>query len=1039
MNLALSVFPLPEQFYQNYHASDASALQQLIDHVQLSPEQRQQIRQNAHQLVLTIRAHAEKSAWLEAFLHEYQLSTQEGTALMCLAEAILRIPDKETVDRLIADKITTANWQRHLDGSSLFVNAGTWGLLLTGKLLKQDDSSNLRAALQSVLAKGGEPIVRSAIGAAVRLLGRKFIIGRSIEHALSKSRSTEQHGYRFSYDMLGEGARTMHDAKKYFAAYANAIAAVGQANAGRGPIDGPGISVKLSALHPRYEWTQRERCITELLPKLIELTTLASQSNINFTIDAEEADRLELSLEIFTLLCRETKLAHWQGLGLAVQAYQKRALPTLQWLIDLARQTRHKFMVRLVKGAYWDSEIKRGQERGLPDYPVFTRKAATDVSYLACAKEMLAASDVLYSQFATHNGYTAAALLTLAQDTPFELQRLFGMGEALHEQIMLNTQRRITSRIYAPVGGYQDLLPYLVRRLLENGANTSFVNQISDEQIAIDDLLADPIEIMEQAQPKAHPRIVLPAQMYGEARKNSPSYDVSNRVDLKAIEEGLRAAEQIRWQAGPIINGKLNEAALDSITNPADLRQQVGTVGNATADHVESALKSAADAAPQWNATNVEQRARCLERAADMMAARMPALMGLVIREAGKTIPDAIAELREAIDFCRYYAAQAREKFTQPLTLPGPTGERNTLQLHGRGVFLCISPWNFPCAIFMGQVSAALAAGNAVIAKPAEQTPLIAAEAVRILHEAGIPPNVLHLLPGPGETVGASLVRDLRIAGIAFTGSTETARLIAKTLAERGGPIVPFIAETGGVNAMLVDSSALSEQVTGDVLLSAFGSAGQRCSALRLLILQERIADRMLEMVSGAMMELRIGNPTKLATDIGPVIDRSAQAMLKAHAEKMRQEARLLAQVPYTDECEHGCFFTPHLFEIKQVSALQKEVFGPILHVARYREQDLDAVIDAVNGTGYGLTFGIHSRIDQKIDYLAHRIRAGNIYVNRSMIGAVVGVQPFGGEGLSGTGPKAGGPYYLPRFATERTVSINTTAAGGNATLLAMS
>jgi RHH-type proline utilization regulon transcriptional repressor/proline dehydrogenase/delta 1-pyrroline-5-carboxylate dehydrogenase len=1034
---------LPRSFYQWSLAPDDDVLAAMLSDLAWDDSMHARVDTLARDIVATIRAEGETLSWLDALLHEYELTTQEGTALMCLAEAILRIPDRATADALIADKIAQADWKSHLRDAqtSLFVNAGTWGLLLSGKLLRAEEQTerSLTAALQRVLSKGGEPIVRQAIGASVRMLGRKFIVGRSIENALDRSRELAERGYRLSYDMLGEGARTMRDAEKYFASYARALEAVGRAAQNRGPIASPGISVKLSALHPRYEWAQRERVHAELTPKLIELGELAKRHDIGMTIDAEEADRLELSLEILARLCAEPLLAGWEGLGLAVQAYQKRGVEVVRRAIDLARDAKRRLMVRLVKGAYWDSEIKRAQERGLAGYPVFTRKPATDVSYLACAKEMLAADDVIYSQFATHNAYSVAAVLTLAGDRAFEFQKLYGMGDALHAHVYRRTEGRVPTRIYAPVGGYQELLPYLVRRLLENGANSSFVNQLSDPSVDVARLVADPVREIEAARPMANPRIALPRDLYGSARRNASAFDLSNPPDLARIVDGQDESDATDWQAGPIVDGVLLGGDRQPVTNPARRKQVVGEVAEADASHVEQALASAWRAWPRWNATPADARAAALERAADLLEARMPLIMGLVTREAGKTIPDAQAEVREAVDFCRYYALQAREKFSAPLSLPGPTGERNSLQLEGRGVFLCVSPWNFPLAIFMGQVTAALAAGNAVIAKPAEQTPLIAATAVRILHEAGVPPEALHLLPGRGEVVGAALTRDPRIAGIAFTGGTDTARIIARTLAERPGPIIPFIAETGGLNAMIVDSSALPEQVTGDVLLSAFGSAGQRCSALRLLLLQDNVAQHIVDMIAGAMQELRLGDPAKLETDVGPVIDGEALATLRDHSLTLRSCAKQIAFVQATPECSEGSFFTPCAFELRDPTQLTREVFGPVLHIARYRERDLEAVVDAVNATGYGLTFGMHSRIDSRIAQVAERIRAGNVYVNRGMTGAIVGVQPFGGEGLSGTGPKAGGPHYLLRFATEKTISINTTAAGGNATLLSMS
>jgi RHH-type proline utilization regulon transcriptional repressor/proline dehydrogenase/delta 1-pyrroline-5-carboxylate dehydrogenase len=960
---------------------------------------------------------------------------------MCLAEALLRIPDAETADALIKDKLGSGEWEKHLGTSeSLFVNASTWALMLTGRIMRfgTDETRDLAGVLRRLVAKSGEPVIRQAVIQAMRILGRQFVMGRTIEEALERARALEKRGYRYSYDMLGEAARTMRDADRYDRAYHGAIAAIGAAAGKRGPIESPGISVKLSALHPRYEFAQRERVMAELVPRLKALALAAKQVDIGFTVDAEEAERLDLSLDVIEALSGDPDLAGWNGFGLAIQAYQKRCIHLIDWLADMARRHRRRLMVRLVKGAYWDSEIKWSQERGLRGYPVFTRKLSTDVSYLACARKLLADPSAFYPQFATHNAHSLAAVLEMAGNRrDFEFQRLHGMGEALYDQIVGPDKLGLAARIYAPVGGHEDLLAYLVRRLLENGANTSFVNRIVDEKAPIEELIADPVARVRRLPVKPHPRIPLPADLYGGGRRNSRGIDLTDLDELVPLSDAMAAAID-GWAAAPTIGGVARGGTARPVINPADQRQAVGEVIEVGRQEVGDALTRAVREALAWAATPAGERAACLERAADLMEQNRPLLMAMCVREAGKTIPDALAEVREAVDFCRYYAQRAREDFAAPLALPGPTGERNQIALHGRGVFACISPWNFPLAIFTGQVTAALAAGNAVIAKPAEQTPLIAAAAVRLLHQAGVPADALHLLPGDGPGVGAPLVADPRVAGVAFTGSTETARAINQVLAARPGPIVPLVAETGGQNVMIVDSSALPEQVVRDVLISSFQSAGQRCSALRVLFVQEDIAERLEEMLVGAMAELRVGDPALLSTDVGPVIDAAAKETLEAHARRMAQEGQLLHCVPLGPDTEHGSFVAPRAFRIDRLDRLEREVFGPILHVIRFAGDRLDQVLDAVNATGYGLTLGIHSRIDSTVQHIHARLRVGNAYVNRNMIGAVVGVQPFGGEGLSGTGPKAGGPRYLHRFATERTLTIDTTAAGGNASLLSL-
>jgi len=1032
--------PLRAAIERCYREDESEAVARTLAAAELPPDLLDRIAERARGLVVEVRRQRLGKGGLDAFLHEYALSSREGIVLMCLAEALLRIPDAETVDRLIRDKLGQADWAQHLGQSeSLFVNASTWALMLTGRLMKADESEHdFAGVVRRLVARSGEPVVRQAVTAAMRILGRQFVMGRTIAEALERARPAERVGYRHSYDMLGEAARTAADARRYFESYEEAISALGAAVEGRGVVDAPGISVKLSALHPRYEEGQRQRAMTELLPSVLSLARHAKAQGIGFTIDAEESERLDLSLDLVEALVIDPSLAGWEGLGLAIQAYQKRVLPLIDWLADLAGRARRRLMVRLVKGAYWDSEIKRSQERGLEGYPVFTRKVATDASYLAAAKRLLAAAAAFFPQFATHNAHTLAAVLELAGERrDYEFQRLHGMGEALYEQVVGENKLARPCRVYAPVGSHEDLLAYLVRRLLENGANTSFVNRIVDDKAPIEEIIADPVARLRRLASKPHPRIPLPRDLYGGERRNSRGLDLSSRSELARLKLELEAAARVDWTSAPIVAGAELSGSARPVRDPVDRTRVVGGVVEAEPTQVDRAIERAKRAAAEWDATPAEIRARALEGAADLFEERMAALAAIVIREGGRIIPDAISEVREAVDFCRYYAACARADFAVPLAMPGPTGERDALELHGRGVFACISPWNFPLAIFTGQIAAALAAGNAVLAKPAEQTPLIAAAAVRLMHQAGIPSEVLHLLPGDGK-VGQRLVADPRVAGIAFTGSTETARAINRALAEREGPIAVLIAETGGQNAMVVDSSALPEQVVQDVLTSAFDSAGQRCSALRLLCLQSDIADRVIEMLKGAMAELRIGDPALLATDVGPVIDEDARAMLVQHDERMRREGRLLLECPLPAGLERGVFFAPRAFEIDRVARLTREVFGPILHVVRWRRGELDGLLAAIDATGYGLTLGIHSRIDGTVEAVRRRLHVGNAYVNRNMIGAVVGVQPFGGEGLSGTGPKAGGPHYLPRFAVERTVSIDTTAAGGNASLLSL-
>ncbi|MES2217301.1 MAG: bifunctional proline dehydrogenase/L-glutamate gamma-semialdehyde dehydrogenase PutA [Pseudomonadota bacterium] len=1026
---------------QAYRADETLCLQQLLPLAKFSADALQRIHQTAEKLVIATRKKSKRKGGLDSFLHQYDLSSEEGIALMCLAEALLRIPDNETVDRLISDKLGSADWEQHLNSNnSLFVNAATWSLMLTGKLYAPINlnETTLSATLKRLLGRTSSNVIRPIILQGMKIIGKQFVMGTTIKAALKRAQKFEAKGYRYSYDMLGEAARTAADAEKYFQSYVKAISAIGDSATQASPIENPGISVKLSALHPRYEYTQEERVLNELTPRLLELAKQAKAKNIGLTVDAEEADRLILSLKIFEKVFADPALTGWEGFGLAVQSYQKRCPALIDWLANLSRKHKRRIMVRLIKGAYWDTEIKLSQVQGLEGYPVFTRKNSTDVSFMACARKLFAAPDCFYPQFGTHNAYSVGAILELAGTSrDFEFQCLHGMGQPLYNQIVGKEHLDIPCRIYAPVGSHKDLLGYLVRRLLENGANTSFINRIADENLPIDKIIIDPHARIDQLISKPHPHIPLPRDIYAPERKNSRGLDLSNPIVFAGLKTAMAAALQNKWEATPLLAKKTPFASTPrKAFSPSKLTETCGTVTEATAADVEQALAMATAATASWANTPVTTRADCLNRAADLLEKNMPALIAEISLEGGKQIIDCMNEIREAIDFCRYYAARAVQDL-KPQILPGPTGEANQLSLHPRGVMVCISPWNFPLAIFTGQIVAALVTGNVVIAKPAEQTPLVAASAVKLLHEAGIPKDVLQLLPGSGEVVGAQLTKDPRVAGILFTGGTDTAQHIQQTLATRGGAIVPFVAETGGQNVMIVDSSALPEQVVLDVMNSAFNSAGQRCSALRVLFLQEDIAPRVLEMLTGAMAELSIGDPSLLATDIGPVIDADALAMLQKHVERMRQSAKIIYQMPL-DPKLNGYYFAPCVIEIPDLSLLPGEVFGAVLHVVRFKAKDLDKILDDVIATGYGLTMGIHSRIETTINHIKHRMPVGNIYVNRNMIGAVVGVQPFGGEKLSGTGPKAGGPHYLPRLCVERAVSINTTAAGGNTTLVSL-
>ncbi|HWM31858.1 MAG TPA: bifunctional proline dehydrogenase/L-glutamate gamma-semialdehyde dehydrogenase PutA [Methyloceanibacter sp.] len=1027
-------------------AEEGRLVESLIAKARVSEEERQRIERLAVMLVQAARAGRHEAGGVDSFLHEYGLSSEEGVLLLCLAEALLRIPDATTADRLIAGTIGSGDWARHLGQSdSLLVNASTWGLMLTGGVVDwgEGKGEDFTSQVQRLVARSGDPVIRQAVRQAMRILGNQFVLGETIEAALVNAEGEVAQGYRFSFDMLGEAARTAEDAERYTQRYEDAVAAIAAwagLPAARSEDElrrRPGLSVKLSALYPRYQPSQEPRLHEELVPRLIALAIAMRAAWLPLTIDAEEADKLDLSLALLEPLFTDPKLAGWNGLGLAVQAYSKRALTLIDWLAGVAEATGRRIPVRLVKGAYWDSEIKWAQEAGLASYPVFTRKVNTDVSYLAAARALLARPARFYPQFATHNAQTIAAIVELAGDAPYEFQRLHGMSEALHREVVRPETLGKPCRIYAPVGGHRDLLSYLVRRLLENGANTSFVNRLADDEAPISAIVDDPVEKAAVLAEKANPLIPLPPDLFMPERRNAlglPLFEPSIRVPLlRAIEAALETPAT----ANPIVSGEeIEEGEAEWITSPHDRRVVVGAVRAADAKAIDRAVNAAKAAGEDWDRRGGEARAALLDRAADLFEADRAPLMALLVREAGKTLGNAQSDLREAVDFLRYYAAEARRKFAEPRVLKGPTGERNELSLHGRGVFAAISPWNFPLAIFTGQIAGALAAGNAVVAKPSEQTPLIAARAVRLMHQAGIPVDVLHLLPGRGETVGGALVGDPRIAGVVFTGGTDTGIAINRVLAARDGPIPRLIAETGGLNAMIVDSSALPEQVVDDALASAFDSAGQRCSALRVLFLQEDVADETLRMLLGASRELKIGDPLDYATDIGPVIDEEARAALEVHKDRMRKEARELLDLPLSKDLAHGTYVAPAIYEIPAISALKHEVFGPILHVVRFAGDRLGEVCDAINATGFGLTIGLHSRINSTADFVAERVKIGNMYVNRNQIGAVVGVQPFGGEGLSGTGPKAGGPSYLEAFAVERVRATDLTASGGNTTLL---
>jgi len=1003
------------------HQDEHQAVTQLLHSNPLSGATRDTILQESRDLVTQCRADKSSNGILDAFLLEFGLSNAEGVALMCLAEALLRVPDALTADRLIAEKIKAGNWNSHRNKSkSLFVNASTWGLMLTGQLVSLDAeiTENTDNWVRRLTASAGEPVIRAAVMQAMKIMGGQYVLGRDIKEGLKRGAKQNDNNTRFSFDMLGEGARTDADAQKYLTAYASAIDNIGKSESSPERDEATdvnsanGISVKLSALHPRYYFAQYDLVMTELLPRIKQLCVQAAKYNIGLSIDAEEAYRLDISMDIFEILAKDKDLDGWQGLGFVLQAYQKRAPDTAKWLIGLAREANRRLMVRLVKGAYWDAEIKHAQELGLASYPVFTRKANTDLCYQHCAGILLDAQDAIYPQFATHNAYTATMILNIAGDRQFEFQRLHGMGHILYDNLRLSiskaangktaTAKVIPVRVYAPIGNHSDLLPYLVRRLLENGANSSFVNRFLDEQTPVEELLEDNRKQVNSCFPYQHKGIPVPPEMFsavGEDRKNAHGIDLDSVQESELLLAQVAKTPQLISQ--PIIGGVALDKPLEPNYSPSDQTQLIGHSGRVSDGEILTALESAHRAYNAWNSVGHGARATILEKVADLMERDFGELIGVISLEAGRTVNDGISEVREAIDFCRYYAVQA--KSFQGLT--------------GRGVFFCISPWNFPLAITVGQIAAALAAGNTVLAKPAAQTPAIAAIAVRLFHEAGVPGEALHLLLGSGSQIGNLVLTDSRIKGISFTGSTGTAQHINQQLAKRSGPPIPFIAETGGQNCMVVDSSALPEQVVDDVIMSAFQSAGQRCSALRVLFIQSDIADNLLHMLKGAMASLKAGDPRLLSSDLGPVIDSGAQKELQSHIDRMNREAKLIAKVELDSSCANGSFIAPHAFEIDSLDVLTDEVFGPILHVVRFDSDQLGKVIEQINNTGFGLTLGVHSRIQAFAQKVFSNTIAGNTYINRNMVGAVVGVNPFGGRGLSGTGPKAGGPNYMLRFS----------------------
>lgn len=1024
---------------RHLYTDETECVETLLSANQIDKSCSDKILSDARQLVERSRVNRHGSGTLDAFLQEFGLTNKEGVALMCLAESLLRVPDTETADKLIVEKISTGDWKKHLGHSnSIFVNVSTWALMLTGKIIHIEEFGKDNHWYEGMLNRIGEPIIRNALLQAMKILGGQYVLGRTVSEAMENGRKENTPETRFSFDMLGEGARTKKDAKKYLEAYMSAIHILGKESGDKDVTRSNGISIKLSALHPRYEALKYDRVMNELYPTLVKLAMTAKKYNIGLNIDAEEASRLDISLTLFERLAKEECLAGWEGLGFVLQAYQKRSTFVAEWLITLAKETKRKIMVRLVKGAYWDSEIKHAQESGFDDYPVYTRKVNTDLSYQICAQILLGAQHYIFPQFATHNAHTIACIKHLAKNKSYEFQRLHGMGHVLFEELNRDSEEPYPVRVYAPVGAHKDLLPYLMRRLLENGANSSFVNRFLDDSTPVEDLIRDVVYVAEHNKAYRHPKIPMPGQIFMNSdfpRKNSKGIDLNDCSISNSLLKEIQIHNEKEHVGGAIINGE-KITGEEPVYSPAG-NNLVGYSYNATQVDVDNAFCVAREAQASWNSLGGDRRAEILEAIACSIEAHNAELLHLIIYEAGRTIGDSINELREAVDFCRYYALLARKHFSEPIQLPGPTGEVNELSLHGRGVFVCISPWNFPLAIFTGQIVAALAAGNCVIAKPAEQTPLIASRTIELMHLSGVPHDVLHLIAG-GGAVGASLVKDKNVSGVAFTGSTETAKNIQRSLACSDGAIIPFIAETGGINTMIVDSTALLEQVVDDVISSAFLSAGQRCSSLRVLYIQNDIWDELILMLIGACEELNVSEPWKLDTDIGPVIDNAARKGLQTHIERMRKEAKILYQHPINKLPAEGTYIGPNIFQINLLACLKKEVFGPVLHVIKYEASKLDDVLNDINDCKYGLTLGVHTRLTSRSRYIFSKVNVGNTYVNRNMVGAVVGVNPFGGQGLSGTGPKAGGPHYLFRFSQEKNLTVNTVATGGNASLLSL-
>lgn len=1025
----------------NYTVDEAAYLEELMKLYNVDTAAIADIDHKTQALITAIRDKAKGGDGIDAFLQQYSLDTQEGIVLMCLAEALLRIPDGETADALIQDRLGLGEWKDYKRKSeSLLVNTGTFALNFANNVINPGARSEHEpiSYFRRMVQRLGLPVVRRATYQAMKIMGTQFVLGRTISEALKNSRSNREQGYTHSYDMLGEAALTADDATRYAQAYLDSIHAIAKTKLNNPDVARPTISIKLSALHPRYEVANRDRVLNELVKTVTHLVKVAKESDVGITIDAEEMDRLELSLELFQKIYQSGLCKGWPYFGLVVQAYSKRALPVLCWLNALAKENGDEIPVRLVKGAYWDTELKLAQQMGFSGYPLFTRKASTDVSYLACAKYLLSA-DVkgnIYPQFATHNAHTISAIHQLATHPHYEFQRLHGMGKDLYDQVIKENPSQ-TIRIYAPVGAHKDLLPYLVRRLLENGANSSFVHKLLDPKVAIHELAQHPISILKNAPSLANHKIPLPKDIY-QVRQNSKGVNLNIRSEGAGFIAAVQAYKDHQWHGGPLVNGALVDTEKNDVFSPQNVKHKIGTIGWADEALSLHALEQANLAFPSWRDTPVEVRASYLEALADKIEENIIEFIALCSFEAGKTFQDGIDEVREAVDFCRYYALQARRIMGQPHELIGPTGETNTLFVHGRGTFLCISPWNFPLAIFLGQVTAALVAGNCVLAKSAETTGLVAYRAVQMAHEVGIPGEVLQFLPGRGRVIGNTLTQENSLAGVCFTGSTGTAQTINKALAARTGAIIPFVAETGGQNTMIVDSTALPEQAVTDIVASAFKSAGQRCSALRVLYIQEEIADRVISLIQGAVKELSVGNPLEYKTDVGPVINKAAKDGLDAHIKTITQTGKLVAQAPMSADTSKGSFVIPTAIEIDSISQLDQEHFGPILHIVRFKRKDLDKVIDDINGTGFGLTFGIHSRNESFFNAIAKRLNVGNVYINRNQVGAVVGVQPFGGRGLSGTGPKAGGPHYLYSFITEKVITDNITAIGGNASLLSL-